>query len=120
MGRSNPNYLCGYIWYPFIHSFISFYTLPVLGSDLYLYAELTVTGSGVIRESEIRIHDTETRLFTYGNKKVAGGTAVSEKTVWEEREEQQDYARQPPAPTTLFTFGCITKYKTPINCVTVS
>jgi hypothetical protein len=44
-------------------------------------------------------------LFTYGNKKVAGGTAGSEKTVWEEREEQQDSAHQPPAPTTLFALG---------------
>jgi hypothetical protein len=55
------------------------------------------------QKGRIRIPDTGSRLFTYGNKKVAGSTASSEKRVWEEREEQQDSAYQPPAPTTLFT-----------------
>ncbi len=54
------------------------------------------------QKGQTQIPDTGSRLFTYGNKKVAGGTAGSEKSVWEKREEQQDSAHQPPAPTTLF------------------
>jgi hypothetical protein len=62
----------------------------------------------MIKKGRIRVPDTGSRLFTYGNKKVAGGTTGSEKTVWEEREEQQDSAHQPPAPTTLLATA---KYK---------